>query len=640
VLLVIISFSLFSQTQAKPEEIESRLARTEGKEKIPLLADLAKAYQLNDPKKSLKCSRQALELLKTFPDKKSEADILNSMCGAHFQLGEYQIAMHYAQKSLSIAEQINDKPGMAKSRNYLADVSVFLGEYDRALDYYSKSLETYKDLNDKAKIARIYNLIGMTYGSLSEYPNMLAYLFRALKIYEELGDQDGIAEITNSLGFVYWKLGDADKSLKYYLKSLKIEKERNNKLGIAFSYSNIGVYYTDKGEYKKSMEYFENALKISEEIGNKTNIATIYNNIGEIHRALKNDRLALDYFDRAVKIKEELKEKRGISRYLINATAMNRRLGRHQISLEQAERALAIAKEINAKAEIMDGHLEVSLTFETMGNHKKALAHYKKYQEEKESIFNEKNSRKIARLENQFELEKGEKEIALLKKDQEIQRSITIFLIIFSGLILLMAFLIYTRYRLKARISRKLEREINERKRTEGKLRESKEKFRVLAEKSVVGICIVQDNTIKYANPRLSEIFGCPPEEIIGKNPLELVVEEDVPQVTENLAKRMAGSDDAISYEFRGHTKTGDIIDIESHGSLTQYDGEPALLETIIDVTDRKKAEMEILKIRKLESVGILAGGIAHDFNNLLTVIIGNISLARSNLERQILPIS
>jgi len=275
-----------------------------------------------------------------------------------------------------------------------------------------------------------------------------------------------------------------------------------------------------------------------------------------------------------------------------------------------------------------DSHLELSQNFEAVGKYKEALYYYKKYCRVKETICKEKNSRKIAGLGTRFEVEKKEKEIAL-------QKGITYFLIIFSGLILFMTFLIYTRWRLKTRNTLELEREIAEHKRTERILRDNEEKYRALAEKSAVGICVVRDNTIKYANPSFLRIFGYPAEEIIDKHPLELVAEEDVSQVTENLGKRMAGPDDAISYEFKGYTKTGHIIDIESHGSLTQYEGEPALLETVIDVTDRKRVEMEILKTRKLEAIGILAGGIAHDFNNLFTVIIGNISRARSNLERQ-----
>ncbi len=51
------------------------------------------------------------------------------------------------------------------------------------------------------------------------------------------------------------------------------------------------------------------------------------------------------------------------------------------------------------------------------------------------------------------------------------------------------------------------------------------------------------------------------------------------------------------------------------------------------DITERKKMEEELLKVEKLESLGILAGGIAHDFNNILTGILGNISVAKLDLE-------
>lgn len=51
------------------------------------------------------------------------------------------------------------------------------------------------------------------------------------------------------------------------------------------------------------------------------------------------------------------------------------------------------------------------------------------------------------------------------------------------------------------------------------------------------------------------------------------------------------------------------------------------------DITDKREREREIMKIKKLESVGVLAGGIAHDFNNILSAILGNINLARLDLQ-------
>jgi len=53
------------------------------------------------------------------------------------------------------------------------------------------------------------------------------------------------------------------------------------------------------------------------------------------------------------------------------------------------------------------------------------------------------------------------------------------------------------------------------------------------------------------------------------------------------------------------------------------------IVEFVKDITERKKAEQELIKSKKLESVGILAGGIAHDFNNIFTGLFGNIELAK-----------
>jgi PAS domain S-box-containing protein len=319
---------------------------------------------------------------------------------------------------------------------------------------------------------------------------------------------------------------------------------------------------------------------------------------------------------------------------LIDLAAANRRLGQYEKSIRQAREALDIAQQIKIKPEIQDACLELSQTYEMTDKHPEALDYYKKYKEEYDAIFNEESSKKIAGLQANLDIEKRKREIAVLKKDQEMQRRRTFFLIAFACLILVLAFVIFARYRLKARVNRELKKEIEERKQTEEKLRESEEKFRVLAEKSVVGIWIIQDQVVKYANPRHSKIFGYSPEEIIGKDPLELAVEEDRSLVNQNLEKRLKGTNGILPYEFKGRTKAGEILQLESYGSLTHFEGRPAVLETIIDITDRKKVEMELLKTRKLESVGILAGGIAHDFNNLLTVIIGNISMTKMTLER------
>ena len=52
------------------------------------------------------------------------------------------------------------------------------------------------------------------------------------------------------------------------------------------------------------------------------------------------------------------------------------------------------------------------------------------------------------------------------------------------------------------------------------------------------------------------------------------------------------------------------------------------MLCLVENITEKLRVETELLKVKKLESTGVLAGGIAHDFNNILTAVLGNISLS------------
>jgi PAS domain S-box-containing protein len=633
VLLLILLSSLFAQTN--PEKLEIQLLKAKGKERILTLSKLTEILQYEKSEKALKYGKEALELLKTFPDKRIQSSILNSMCGASRYLGNETAAKEFAMESLSMAQQVNDRQGIARAFRSLAQLSIRAGEFQQALEYCSKCVKIYKDLNDQKELAGTYNLISGIYWNLGDFASVMDYFSDAMKIYETTNNQQGIAWINNNIGFLYWNWKKFEKSKEHYLKSLEIHKKLDNKRAISITLSNISKIYRSQKNYDESLKYCNEALEISKELKDKISISTILNYIGETYLEMGNNREALDYFTQSLEIKEKLNDKKMIAEVLTNMASANLRLGSYEKAIQQAKKALDIAQRINVKEEIRDAYLELSKTYEKMNNHQEALKYYKKYKEIYDNIFNEESSDKIVNLQTSLEMEKNKKEIAILKKDREMQRTVNYYLIIFACLILFLAFVIYTRYRLKSRVTQALEKEIDERIQTEEKLRESEEKFRVLAERSLVGFWIIQDNAIKYANPRHLKIFGYTLEEMTDKKPLELVVEEDRQLVSQHLNKRMTGTDNSLSYEFKGHTKLGEIIHLESYGSLTQFQGKPAVLETVIDITDRKKVEMELLKIRKLESVGILAGGIAHDFNNLLTIIIGNISMTKMNLERE-----
>ncbi len=115
--------------------------------------------------------------------------------------------------------------------------------------------------------------------------------------------------------------------------------------------------------------------------------------------------------------------------------------------------------------------------------------------------------------------------------------------------------------------------------------------FRQIAENSLAGIYLVHDGPFLYVNPRLAEIFGFTPEEIVGKKrPEDLVAEEDRARVAENIKKRLDGRVSSIHYTFRGLKKDGSLIYVEVLGSRTEISGQPAVVGTLLDVTERVRA--------------------------------------------------
>ncbi|MBI4963631.1 MAG: PAS domain S-box protein [Desulfomonile tiedjei] len=123
------------------------------------------------------------------------------------------------------------------------------------------------------------------------------------------------------------------------------------------------------------------------------------------------------------------------------------------------------------------------------------------------------------------------------------------------------------------------------------------DQFRSLAENLVVGVYLIQDGRLKYANPKLAEIVGYSVEELLAlSNFMSLIFPDDRPLVLDNIEKRLSGEVPSSNYQARVVRKDGEVVWLEVYGSRMQHNGAPAVMGTVLDITGRMRAEVLLEK--------------------------------------------
>lgn len=138
--------------------------------------------------------------------------------------------------------------------------------------------------------------------------------------------------------------------------------------------------------------------------------------------------------------------------------------------------------------------------------------------------------------------------------------------------------------------------DITERKRLEAALLESENRFRDLSEKSVVGIYLHQDGVFAYVNPAFAKMHGYEIRELIGMKWKDLVYPDDRSLVEENIRRRISGETNSAHYEFRVLRKNSTLMPVEVYGAMTHHQGRPAIIGTIMDISERKRTQEELAR--------------------------------------------
>jgi PAS domain S-box-containing protein len=135
------------------------------------------------------------------------------------------------------------------------------------------------------------------------------------------------------------------------------------------------------------------------------------------------------------------------------------------------------------------------------------------------------------------------------------------------------------------------ERMIAEQKQAEQALRNSEKKYSNLVENSLTGIYIDCGGEIVFCNDQFAEMYGYSKDELIGMASNALVYPDDRPLTNEARTKRLLGEEAPSEYRARGLTKDGLAIWVVRRNTRIDYEGKPAILGNVVDITKHNRAE-------------------------------------------------
>lgn len=191
--------------------------------------------------------------------------------------------------------------------------------------------------------------------------------------------------------------------------------------------------------------------------------------------------------------------------------------------------------------------------------------------------------------------------------------------------------------------------DITDRKQADRKLLESEQRYRLLIETAMEAILVVQDHILKFSNHMLSEITGFSAEELMSRRFLEFVYPADRKMVEENYLKRINGEVISERDQFRMVGNDNSIKWVEMSGAKINWEDEPASINFLTDITERKineealhNSQKELVKfaahlqnIREEERV-LLAREIHDELGQILIAVKIDLGMLKQNVLKEI----
>jgi len=368
----------------------------------------------------------SLQLLVVQYEKNNSED---KLIETHYQIGDhyfyeksYEEAINSYKTSLNIAQKASNPKMVANNLYRIGVIYNYLQNSSSALEHLLEANKVMQDLqnHEPKQLGKILNYIAKIYQKVGNFELAYDYQLRALQIFEELKDSSRIAGAYYGLGNIFFYQDQFLTAVKHYEESKYIASQIELTPLVIATIGSIGSAYDRMDKVDESLKYNLLCLKTAEENELEAQQADALHNVASNYHSLGYCYEALDYYKQSLDYKRKSNNGFGEVGTLRAISSVYLDLGMRPTAIRYLKKALKIAEEINSDTRKLDVYQHIASAYEQNGEHANACKYMKAYVELKDLVMNQNTVEVMAKAKTRYEVEKREKKISLLKKENEL----------------------------------------------------------------------------------------------------------------------------------------------------------------------------------------------------------------------------
>lgn len=341
--------------------------------------------------------------------------------GQYFDQVNIDSSIAYTTLAHKLAKELNNDYLLCRTTLKLGIVYQNISDYKKASYYYKDGIKMAERLNNKPLLAQAYNSFGNLFALQKQYPQATEFFNKAMVVSKEINDTRKVSVISMNLANIEYAKAyvsnDFRKCNEAYSDAYDWALRAKDTGQIISVMGNWGMSYGDEGKFDLSIEKLNEAIRLAGMANHKSDLIFLNHYLGRTYGSMKDHKKAIDSFSKSLKLSYEFKD----------------------VDYE-SENYYCLAE-----------------TNYEIGNYKEAYDYFEKYKTTEDTLSNKELAAELNTIKAKYDTEKKQKEIELLKANANKDKITKIALAAGTILLLLLAFLLFNRYRLKSKTNLLLE---------------------------------------------------------------------------------------------------------------------------------------------------------------------------------------